>query len=207
MRSLQKASRTDPAHPPNHAIPFTNRRSPQSAHCHASRDTSESPLPPRRTGPRPVNSIQLASCHGARSAWAPAVRSACDSPSRATSLAALPSPAPTRHGALHFTPKYRRPSKYQTNLVPFSDTPPPSPRSAGDSSPRPSDVICGQYSFTALHYCHLETPRYRANPVPFSNTPAALCRARPQRVGHPHIGAPLALPAKLMLIHSHGGTA
>jgi len=167
MRSLHKASRTNPAHPPNHAIPLTDRRSPQSAHCHASRDASESLLPPRRMRPQPVNSIEFASCHGAHNAWLPAVQSACASLGRATSLAALPSPATTRRFCSRFTPKYQ-PSSHTRNP---------------------------------------ETPRNKTTPVPFSNTPAALFRARSRQAGHPHIAAPLAHPAKLTLIHSHGGTA
>jgi hypothetical protein len=215
MRSLQKTSRTNPAHPPNYAIPFTNLRSPQSVHCHASRDASKSVLPQHQTRPRPVSSVEFDG-RSPRNAWPPvtrvlenqvAVHSTCDSPSRATSLAALPSSASTRNGALQFTPKYRQALKYQTNLVPFSDTPPPSSRSAANSYPHSSALICGQYSFTILHHCHLETPKYQTNLVPFSNTPPAPCRARFRRVGHPHTGAPLALPAKLKLIHSHGGTA
>jgi hypothetical protein len=78
--------------------------------------------------------------------------------------------------------------------------------SAQDASKPQSRRRPRRLAVTTLTRGH-ETKIYETTLVPFSDTPAALCRARFHQVAHPHIGAALALPAKLMLIHSHGGTA
>ena len=147
MRSLPKPSRANPARPPIQSTLFTNRLSPQGAHRHASRDPFKSPPPLRRTHPQPACSVEFASCRSPRHAWLPVTRilenqagieAACDSLSRATGFAALPSPARTRRCRPRFTLIYQRDRRAlhtprsessihqtticQTTLVPFSDT-------------------------------------------------------------------------------------
>jgi hypothetical protein len=186
MRSLQKAARANPALPPSQSIPFINLRSPQNSHRRAPRDAAES-LPRRWSRPQPDNSVEFAFRNCSRHARLLVTRvfgnqvgiqSARDPLSRATGLDALPSLAALTRRRRGFALLYQR----------------------------------------AIDAGGLKSPGFKTTPIPFSNTPPQLHGAPPQPVASrslsPHLGVcslavpvPLALPAKLKLIHSHGGTA
>jgi hypothetical protein len=117
MRSLQEAARANPANSIASRPFSTNLRLPESSHRHASRDALES-LAQRWSRPQLVSSVEFAfrgSSHLARPPVIPTfgnqvgMQSACDRLSRATGLAALPSPAAiTRCGHRRFALLYQR---------------------------------------------------------------------------------------------------
>ena len=139
-----------------------------------------------------------------------AVRNASGDPSE-SSFAADASKPQSRHRprrlAVTTVTRGRGTRIHQTTPVPFSDTPPPSRRSTAKSNhPHSSALICRQYSACAIH-SRPGASIEQATIFPFSNILATPCRVRLHRLARPRLGAELALPAKLMLIHSHGGTA
>jgi len=192
MHSRPKPVRADSAPSSSQSSTFADRQSPQGSHRHVS----------RHTHPQPVKVAEFASCHCAR------IHFACASPS----LAASPSPAHTPHGARRFTYECHRANLtcsletriYQTNPVPFSNTPAPSTPPTAKSK---SSAAHLPPTFNFRHPQPLWNTKLPTRNIPVFGHPGPLCRVRSQRASRPRAKAELALPAKLMLIHSHGGTA